>query len=203
MSTKSFLVRESGGARRVHTRNCPIVNSYTGLGIEEIPRFKYGKYNTCNICRSMMYVASMANDYEENFPKYKKWFKGVKPEVIAKIAFNKHGRVKIVNDKLYIKVGAERFYIDMKLFDIGEVSLWHNNYSLKKRAEDAESGDWEVSGYHEHKLEKRTSNIVGNVLEYILYYDYDKAKDVHDKARKQRLKPQYTENDPAYWGMEE
>lgn len=199
----SFLVRETGGARRVHVKNCPIVNNYGGNGVEEVPRFKYGKYNTCNMCKSMMYVASMADDYEENFKKYKKWLSGTKPDILGKIAFNKHGRLKIVNDRLYIKVGTERFYIDMKLFELGEVSLWHNNYNLKKRADGSEIGNWEESGYHEHKLEYRVKDVVGNALEYVFYYEYDKAKEVHDKARKQRIKPTYTENDPAYWGMDD
>lgn len=199
----SILVRETGGARRVHVRNCPIANNYGGIGgLEEIPRFKYGKYNTCNVCRNMMYVASMAGDYEENFQKYRKWLSNIRADVLAKIAFNKHGRLKIINDKLYIKVNSERFYIDMKLYEIGEISLWHNNYSLKKRAEDGDIGNWEVSGYHEHNLQKRTKDIVGNALEYVLYYEYDKAKKVHDKARKQRVKQQYSENDSAYWGIE-
>ena len=196
------LYREVGGARLVHVFNCPILQGYDSPdGIEETPRIRYGKHIVCNVCKKMAYVSVAASDYEKNFKKYQKWFKGVDELTLAKLVFKKHAKFMISGDKLYVKVSNERFYLDFSLFDIDKVDLYHNNYNLKKR----ESGNdnFENCGYHKHELGFKKKDIVGNVLAYIIYYDFDEAKKVHEKTRKDSVNKRevLTEDDPAFWGF--
>lgn len=202
--SKDFtMVRELGGGRRVHARGCPILANYeiSPYSIEEVTRFKMGKNKSCQKCKTLMYIANAAVDYLEHYPLYKRWFEHVGTNTLAQLVFDKKAKFEIIGQRLYIKSGPERFYIDFSLFDTGELRLFHNNYNIKAREEDkANKAGWDKCGYHEHQLEKKNDMIdpLTNVLNYIVYYDYDKGAKTHTQKKRKML---ISDLDPEFWGL--
>ena len=219
------LVREVGGGRLVHAKGCPIASDYDIMGLEEIAEWKPDKMNTCPCCRKQVYIAQAANDYQEHYRKYWDIFRSVPENVLRRLFQNGNSptgsrlngelrdiKMQIINNRLYLRVDRERWYIDLTLFPIGEVHLYHNNYSIKRRNENDE--DWAEPGYHEHELWAHRSDIrldpdsldqMTDAIRKIAIYDYNEARQVHKKKHVAKQKRMHTlsEIDAEYWGFDE
>lgn len=205
--TKNYkLVREIGGARVVHAKGCPTASKYDIMGLEEIEEFKPEKMRACAKCEKQVYIANAAVDYQKQYRNYWAVFQNVSIVLIRRL-FHSHHLVKMefIGNRLYIRADRERWYIDLTLFGIGEVHLFHNNYNVKKRNE----GDaaWNKPGYHEHELKSDLESFdqMSEAIRRIAVYDYEEAKRAHKRKRVQRQKVTHTlsEVDAAYWGYDE
>ncbi len=191
------LVREIGGARHVHARGCKILATYETEGVEEIPRFKPEKHVVCKTCEKLIYIANAAEDYVENFLKYERWLAScVSLKILKELLIDRGATLRIEGNRVYVKVGRERFYVDFTLFDVAQVRLFHNNYKLNARKENEDDyASWAKDKYHEHDLRIHSAS---NAFQYIAWYHY---KDAEKNNHGRKEKPKFSELDPEFYGF--
>ena len=195
------LVRELGGARLVHAKGCYIIQDYDERGLEEIPTFKPEKMIPCKHCEKLIYIAGAAEDYQKNYRKYSKVFRDVSVSLVRTLfGSNKKAQCTFVGNRLYILYGKDCWYLDLTLFPLNEVHLFHNNYNTTKRSK----GDskWFKTGFHEHTLPNQQMSVM-ECVRRIIGYDYGKAKHAHKERQKELRRTSHTmsELDAEYWGF--
>ena len=193
----NYLIREKGGARKIHVKNCPIANKYGEEGFVEIQKIN-PKSIICKTCENMVYIVIGLKDnesYKNNFHYLKKWFQNIDSEMLKTLIIDKHVKLKIIQQRMYFLVGDDWFYVDFSIYDAsGTVNLYHNNYNRRVRyIEEKELAL--KSSFHLQK-----ENIfVKDALTYLRRYKSKKNAVYHKKQLS--VTPFFTENDPEYWGV--
>lgn len=175
-------IQQLGGSRLIHARGCDFIRNWSMEGCQEI-NFRPGKQKCCRYCEKLAYISLGARDYAKKWQVYKKIFNKV-PLYTVQLLFNKkHAKTVVNNGKIYIRCGKDNWYIDLSL---GEVHLFHNNYSVNKRSHDE---DWSMIGYHEHELISEDN--VGKMNESLMQiakYKFENATEHHEEKRAAKRK---------------
>lgn len=181
---RNQLIRTIGGKRLVHIASCPYIKDWDIEGCEILEKVKYNKMSICPTCEKSVYIREGATDFEKKQPKYEKLFEPVSGSKVRSLFISQGAKSRLVNEKLYIRTKRDSWYID---FSLGEIRLFHGNYNVAAREEQAE--DFSKMGYHEHKVD----NSFNAAISQIVRYDYKQAEKVHKKARKQQRKLKFSD----------
>ena len=188
------LIYTDGSPRLVHARGCDRIKDWVVDGSLEIQKFRPDKQIPCKTCERLIYFTIGAKDYLENLCTYKTVFKDVPVSLLRQMFVNKKIKCQINGHCIYFRNKKDLFYIDL---EFGDVRLYHKNYQVRKRESDKPS---DKSGYHEHKLNIAADPLC-DALSQIAYYDFNEAKEVHEKNRKKRPRMTLSEYDPQYYGF--
>lgn len=191
------LIMTDSSHRIVHARGCDYIKNWVVDGDLELFKLRPNKHNICRTCEYLAYTTIGAKDYVENLRVYKRIFKDVSPSLLKYLFVEKRAKCSVNGNRIYFNVKQDIFYID---FSYDEIHLYHANYKVLKR----EAGEkFEKSGYHEHVLKRYRRVTMSDAIEYIAYYDYNKASESHKKERKKRPKMTLSEYDPELYGFKD
>lgn len=188
---KDFLIRAQKGSNTyTHFIGCPIVKNWAADSVEFISSNEVKKKKTklCPKCKKMSMVVFAANNFsKENAASYQKFFDFVPAYILEKLFLASKGKVELVGNKMYLKSRSDWWYIDLTLFEAGDVTLWHNNYKVNAR--DNNNGmEYASIGYHEHKVAGQTAEQkVIAALKQVANYDHQKAQKAHQRNRKREM----------------
>jgi len=192
------LMQAIGGKKLVHARGCDFIKDWELDGCREITEFKPNRMKPCPTCGKLVFVTLGAKDYVKNVAKYKAIFlqSGVTIDTIIGFFRDSRAKTQVFGDKLFIHCRKDDWYIDLSL---GECHLYHNNYQVQKREQDAV---FDSKGYHEHDLKNETqAQRLNEALRQISAYRYEKAEKAHAKRRKPKMT--FDEYDQEYWGFKD
>jgi len=185
------LIITDSSPRIVHARGCDYIKDWVVDGSLELYKVRPEKHKICRTCENLVYATIGAKDYNKNLKTYKRIFKDVPPKTLRYLFEKRHAKCKIIGERIYFKIKQDVFYID---FSFNEVRLFHANYKVAKREQGKDFGQ---GGYHEHNL---SGYEMKDALEYLAFYDFDKATEVHKKKRK-RPRMTLSEYDPELYGF--
>lgn len=195
LSANWKLIITSSIPRIIHARGCDHIKDWIVDGTCEINKVRT-KHNICKKCRYLVYLTIGATDYINNLSLYKSLFNNIDPNKLKELFMQKKATCFFNGERIYFKVKHDTFYID---FRFNEIHLFHANYCVNKR----DHNEYLLKGgYHEHKLKNKVPTFNDAIL-YILFYDYKKAKEVHKKNRKKKIKLKLSEYDPETYGFKD
>lgn len=189
------LIMTESAPRIVHARGCDHIKDWVVDGSLELYKVRPNKHNICRTCEYLVYITIGAKDYNENLKTYKKIFRNVPPKILRCLFVEKRAKCKIVGERIYFKIKQDIFYID---YSYDDIHLYHGNYKVTKR-ENGKNSD--KSGYHEHHLTGPDRHTMKGAIDYLAFYDFEKATEVHKKKRK-KDRMTLSEYDPELYGFD-
>ena len=182
ISKDTLLVRARGNKRLVHVKECSFIRNFDLAGFDPLDKFKPGKMQACPTCQKLVLVTLGAKDYLKHAKEYETIFQSVSYRHVEKLYLLGKGKTYIQNNKCFIRLKDDDWYIDLSQVVLGDVHLYHNNYQVNQRTANNDSS---LRGYHEHDLKGNTlEQKLNNAFGQICKYNYNEAAKVHQKSRK-------------------
>ena len=193
ITKNTILIRATGGARVVHSIDCPYIKDWDITGTVNLDKYNHKNMKACThpTCNILVNCSIGAKDYRSNRKKYLQLFlkNNIKPELVREFYTKGRAKTEFYGDTLFIHSKKDDWKIEFCLD--GEIKLWHNNYQTSKRKN--EDSEHFAVGYHEHKL--TTTNKLKEAILQIIKYDYKHAKKNHNGVKERKTFREIIENE--------